>query len=188
MGRIAPNKPSKRRRNETATNSNSASTTREDETPPQTPAANGASSTESETPRSTLIIPTRAEGASQSERRLNILAPVRDSFPALRGETSSGAEAEVTGNLPVNIMQQLQEFFQRQEAFNARVEESLQRRVEETGQQRRPRRLPKAVTVSSLFFVIVVVTVYSFCGIFTLVNFGAKTISSSCSEARGSGG
>jgi len=74
MGRVAPDKPSKCRRNENATNSGSASTTREDETPPQTPATNGASSTDGETPRSTLIIPTRAE------RRLNILAPLRDSF------------------------------------------------------------------------------------------------------------
>lgn len=186
MGRIPPNKPSKRRRNENATNSGSASTTQENETPPQTPAANGASSTDSETPRSTLIIPIRAE------RRLNILAPLRDSFPTLRGETSSEAEAETNGNisLPVNIMQQLQEFLQKQEAFHARVEESLQQRVEETGQQRQTRRLPKAVTVSSQFFAIVVVTsnVHSFCGIFTLLKFSAKTISSSCREARGSGG
>ena len=44
--------------------------------------------------------------------------------------------------------------------------------------------------VSSLFFAIVVVTsnVYSFCGIFTLLKFSAKTISSSCREVRGSGG
>ena len=128
----------------------------------ETPAtASAASSTDSETPRSSLIIPTRAEGASQSERRANILAPLRDSFPTPRGGTSNGAEVGVTGN--INIMQQLQDFFQRQEAFNARVEESLQRRVEETqaAQQRRPRRLPKAVTVSSLSFVIVVVAVRS---------------------------
>ena len=87
-------------------------------------------------------------------------------------------------------MQQLQEFFQKQEAFNARVEESLQQRVEETGQRRQTRRLPNAVMVSSLFFAIVVVTsnVYSFCGIFTLLKFSAKTISSSCREVRGSGG
>lgn len=67
---------------------------------------------------------------------------LRDSFPTPRGETCSGAEAEVTGN--INIMRQLQD-----KAFNARVEESLQRRVEETGQQSRPRRLPKLVKVSS---------------------------------------
>ena len=87
-------------------------------------------------------------------------------------------------------MQQLQEFFQKQEAFNARVEESLQQRVEETGKRRQTRRLPNAVMVSSLFFAIVVVTsnVYSFCGIFTLLKFSAKTISSSCREVRGSGG
>jgi len=86
--------------------------------PPQTPATNGASSTDGETPRSTLVIPTRAERTRK----------------------------------------------QKQEAFNARVEESLQQRVKETGQQRQKRRLPKAVTVSSLLFAIVVVTsnVYSF--------------------------
>lgn len=100
----------------------------------------------------------RAEGASQSERRANILASLRDSFPTPRGETSNRAEVEVTGN--INIMQQLQDFFQRQEAFNACVEESLQRRVEET-QAVQQRRLPKAVTVSSLSFVIVVVAVRS---------------------------
>ena len=135
MGRVAPNKPSKCRRNENAINSGSASTTQEDETPPQTPAANGASSTDGETPRSTLVIPTRAE------RRLTILAPLRDSFPTPRDDTSSQAEAEINGNisLPVDIMQQLQEFFQKQEAFNARVEESLQQRVEETGQRRQTR-------------------------------------------------
>ena len=186
MGRVAPNKPSKCRRNENAINSGSASTTQEDETPPQTPAANGASSTDGETPRSTLVIPTRAE------RKLTILAPLWDSFPTLRGDTSSQAEAEINGNisLPVDIMQQLQEFFQKQEAFNARVEESLQQRVEETGKRRQTRRLPNAVMVSSLFFAIVVVTsnVYSFCGIFTLLKFSAKTISSSCREVRGSGG
>ena len=48
MGKVAPNKPSKRRHNENGTNSGSASTTREDETPPQTPAANLASSTDGE--------------------------------------------------------------------------------------------------------------------------------------------
>jgi len=147
IGRVAPNKPSKRRRNENATNSGSASTTRKDEMPSQTPAANGTCSTDGETPRSTLLIPTRAE------RRLTILAPLRESFPTPRGETSSQAEAEINGNisLPVNIIQQLQEFFQKQEAFNACVEESLQQRVEETGHQRQTRRLPKALTVSSLF-------------------------------------
>jgi len=87
-------------------------------------------------------------------------------------------------------MQQLQEFFQKQEAFHARVDESLQQRVEETGQQRKTRQLPKAVTVSSLLFAIIVVTsnVCSFCGIFMLLKFSANTIYSSCREARGSEG
>lgn len=186
MGKVAPNKPSKRRHKENGSNSGSASTTREDETPPQTPAANFASSTDGVTPRSTLVIPTRAE------RRLTILAPLWDLFPTPRDKTSSQAEAKINGNIsfPGKIMQQLQEFFQKQQAFNARVEESLQQRVDETGQQRQTRRLPQAVTVSSLFFVIVVTTsnVYSFCGIFTLLKLSAKTISSRCREARRSGG
>lgn len=52
MGRITPNKPNKRRRDETAAISSSAATRwdPEDETPPQTPAANTASSTDSKTP------------------------------------------------------------------------------------------------------------------------------------------
>ena len=81
-----------------------------------------------ETPRSSL---SSEERSRRDERRATRPPACSD------GGLSSG-----------EILEQIQNFFQRQEAFNAKIEEHLSLRTATTvDRERRTRRLPKAVTV-----------------------------------------
>ena len=85
-----------------------------------------------ETPRSSR----GSEEIRRDERRATLPPPFSD------GGLSSG-----------EILRHIQDFFQRQEAFNARIEEHLQTSTPTTvdERERRTRRLPKAVTVRFFF-------------------------------------
>lgn len=196
MARLAPNKKSKRRQQETsvrATRSNglvvtppaishssvprrtnclspssshsprstitSPSVSPLSETPRSSPHVENDRDAGRETPRSRVGSPpppsNSGHGASRSGRAPLLLTNSTDETPrsSLGSDESRRDERRATRPPACNdglssgeILRQIQDFCQRQEAFNAKIEEHLQT-APLVDRERRTRRLPKAVTV-----------------------------------------
>ena len=92
-------------------------------------------------------MPTRSRGENDSARINRVLEPLLQSAGGDE-RPNEGADER----LPVGIMQQLNAFFERQELFNERLEQRIVAFEEQShkGQEKKaPRRLAKALTVSS---------------------------------------
>lgn len=195
MARLAPNKQSKRRQQETnrLSSSNSARATRSNgpvvtpqscvprrttslspssshpslspNTPPsvsplsETPLSNPTQENDRdmrrETPRS-RVGSNSGHGASRSGRPPLLHSTDETPRSSLSSDESRRDERRATrpsassdgGLSSGEILKQIQSFCQRQEAFNAKIEEHLSLQTATTvDRERRPRRLPKAVTV-----------------------------------------
>lgn len=107
-------------------------------TTPQ-PLQSTAESINSQSSASTPIVPTRP--TNEGGRINRVLAPLLD---------VNADENVQGGQVPVEILDHLKSFIQKQEEFNQRLEQRIEANINQSqkGREKKSRRLPKALTVS----------------------------------------
>ena len=110
-------------------------------TTPQ-PLQSTAESINSQSSASTPIVPTRP--TNEGGRINRVLAPLLD---------VNADESVQGGQVPVEILDHLKSFIQKQEEFNQRLEQRIEDNINQSqkGREKKSRRLPKALTVSLTF-------------------------------------
>ena len=121
-----------------ASSSSASTTDSSTKTTPQ-PLQSTAESINSQSSASTPIVPTRP--SNEGGRINRVLAPLLE---------VNNNESVQGGQVPVEILDQIKSFIQQQEEFNQRLEQRIQDNMNQfqQGQEKKSRRLPKALTVS----------------------------------------